>query len=89
MQHVKFTSQMSAWAYYVAFVKKNIWILDEIRVQAKRSTELQLPTGLTPTSVKRNKDVSKENVTCVTGRKNTGNSRIDSQGDSSSSQFMS
>ena len=46
-QHVKFTSRMSSWACYVAL--KNIWIRDEVKVQAKSSTKLRSSTGLTPT----------------------------------------
>ena len=37
------------------------------RVQAKRSTKLRSPTGVTPPSAKRNKDVSEENAPRATG----------------------
>ena len=67
-QHVKFSSQMSAWAYYVPFVK-NIWIWDEVRVQAKRFTWLRLPSRVTPALTKRNKEVSEENSQFSTSEK--------------------
>ena len=66
------------------------------RVQAKRSTKLRSPTGVTPASEKkkinkkasgkRNKDVSEENAPRATGEEqpNTFSSR-----DPSSSQFAS
>ena len=34
--HVKFSSRMSAWAHYFAFVKKNIWIRDEVLKSASK-----------------------------------------------------
>lgn len=40
--HVKFSSRMTAWAYYVASIKKYL-NSRRVRVQAKRS-----PTGVTP-----------------------------------------
>ena len=56
------------------------------RGQAKRSTKLRSPTGVTPASAKRNKDVSEENAPRATGEEqpNTFSSR-----DPSSSQFAS
>ena len=65
-QHAKFSSQMSTWVNYVAFVK-NIWIRDEVIVHAKRSTELRSPSGVTLALAKRNKDVSEENAPLATG----------------------
>ena len=56
------------------------------RVQAKRSTKLRSPTGVTPASAKRNEDVSEENAPRATGEEqpNTFSSR-----DPSSSEFAS
>ena len=39
-QHIKFSLRISTWAYYVAFVKKNIWIRDEVRVQESKAINL-------------------------------------------------
>ena len=59
--HVKFSTRMSAWAYYVASVKKSLYSR-RVRVKAKRT-----PTGVTPASAKSSKDISQENVPRPTG----------------------
>ena len=51
----------------MSLLQKNIWIRNEVIVQAKRSTKLRSPTGVTAALVKRNKDISEENAPRGTG----------------------
>ena len=51
----------------MSLLQKNIWIRNEVIVQAKRSTKLRSPTGVTAALVKRNKDISEENAPRRTG----------------------
>ena len=51
----------------MSLLQKNIWIRNEVIVQAKRSTKLRSPTGVTAALVKRNKDTSEENAPRGTG----------------------
>ena len=51
----------------MSLLQKNIWIQNEVIVQAKRSTKLRSPTGVTAALVKRNKDTSEENAPRGTG----------------------
>ena len=70
----------------MSFFCMQIFEFEMERIQAKRSTKLRSPTGVTPASAKRSKDVSEENGPRATGEEqpNTFSSR-----DPSSSQFAS
>ena len=62
-QHVKFSSRMSAWAYYVAFVK-NIWISASKEIYL---TSIAIWSNTSFSEEKWNKDVLEEIAPRVTG----------------------